>query len=629
MNILTKFSTRQKKLILYFLDSSIIIFALILSSFIMSYPKYTIFNELFFIFVISITIIKLTIFSIFGIYDFMWRYASKEEFIKVTISCIITTPIIFISNKLIQLFFNHSFILLRTIFIDLVLTILLIVGLRAILKSIYQFILERSVQNNNSAKKRVLIVGAGEAGNIIANEISRNPNSHWSIVGYIDDKKELIGRKIHQKPVLGTTDDLTYHIIKKQIEEIIIAMPTASSKTIRKIIDIANQNNIRCKTTPKLSDLIEGNLNINQIREVNIADLLGRNPIEIDTQSISQYVSNKVILITGAGGSIGSEICRQLIQYGPSKMIILDHSENNTYLIEQELQNIGNYATKLIPVVQDIKTKFLLENTFSKHKPEIIFHAAAHKHVPLMEDNLHEVIENNIHGTKNVIELADKYKIEKFVLISTDKAVNPTNVMGASKRVCELLVQAYSKKSKTIFSSVRFGNVLGSNGSVIPLFKNQIKKGGPVTITHPDITRYFMTIPEAVSLVIQTGEQSKGGEIFILDMGKPIKITELAKDLISLSGFKESEIPIKFTGLRPGEKLYEELFYNKNYAKKTDFNKILIGDKIETNKNIELILEEINTLLKHNTELKSKKTKEQLFNIVTLNTPSKTEFKKS
>ena len=330
----------------------------------------------------------------------------------------------------------------------------------------------------------------------------------------------------------------------------------------------------------KLSDIIEGNLTVNQIREVKIDDLLGRSPVHIDTKSISQYVSNKCILVTGAGGSIGSEICRQLIQYGPSKLILLDHSENSIYLIEQELQNIGNYTNKLIAIVQDIKTKYLLENTFKTHKPDLIFHAAAHKHVPLMEENIREVIENNIHGTKNLVELADTYNVSKFVFISTDKAVNPTNVMGASKRTCELLIQSYAKKSKTVFSSVRFGNVLGSNGSVIPLFKKQIKCGGPLTITHPDITRYFMTIPEAVSLVIQTGAQSIGGEIFILDMGSPIKILDLAKDLISLSGFKESEIPIKFTGLRSGEKLYEELFYNKKYIKKTEFNKIFIGDQI-------------------------------------------------
>ena len=616
MNLLTAFNTKEKKIILYFLDFIIITTSLAISTSLIFYPNLSHLNPTFFIISSLITLLKLSIFFIFGIYDYMWRYASKKEFLKVILACTSTVPILFFTNISTTIFLNTSYFSFRIIVINLILTIFWIVGARAILTSLYSFIVEKTAKNNDSPKKNVLIIGAGEAGHVIANEIIRNPYSKWKIQGFIDDKTELVGRKIHQIPVLGTTKQLNNLIKNKDINELIIAMPTASSNTIRSIIDTANQHGITCQTTPKLSDIIEGNLTINQIRNVKIEDLLGRSPVDINTQSISQYVSNKTILVTGAGGSIGSEICRQILRYGPSKLLLLDHAENSIYLIEQELQEIGNYTSKLIPIVQDIKIKFLLEKTFQKYRPNIIFHAAAHKHVPLMEDNVHEVIENNISGTKHIIELADQYETEKFVFISTDKAVNPTNVMGASKRVCELLVQTYSQKSKTIFSSVRFGNVLGSNGSVIPLFKRQINQGGPLTITHPDITRYFMTIPEAVSLVIQTGAQSLGGEIFILDMGAPIKILDLAKDLISLSGFNNNEIEIKFTGLRSGEKLYEELFYNKDNIKKTDFNKIFIGDKINTNTETAIILQTINELLDSNKNLNTEETKTQLFSLI-------------
>lgn len=616
MNLLTAFNTKEKKIILYFLDFIIILTSLAISTSLIFYPNLSHLNPTFFIISSSITLLKLSIFFLFGIYDYMWRYASKKEFLKVILACTCTVPILFFTNISTTIFLNTSYFSFRIIVINLILTIFWVVGARAILTSLYSFIVEKTAKNNDTPKKNVLIIGAGEAGHVIANEITRNPNSKWKIQGFIDDKTELIGRKIHQLPVLGTTKQLSNLIKNKHINELIIAMPTASSNTIRSIIDTANQHGITCQTTPKLSDIIEGNLTINQIRNVKIEDLLGRSPVDINTQSISQYVSNKTILVTGAGGSIGSEICRQILRYGPSKLLLLDHAENSIYLIEQELQEIGNYTSKLIPIVQDIKIKFLLEKTFQKYRPNIIFHAAAHKHVPLMEDNVHEVIENNIAGTKHIIELADQYETEKFVFISTDKAVNPTNVMGASKRVCELLVQTYSQKSKTIFSSVRFGNVLGSNGSVIPLFKRQINQGGPLTITHPDITRYFMTIPEAVSLVIQTGAQSLGGEIFILDMGAPIKILDLAKDLISLSGFNNNEIEIKFTGLRSGEKLYEELFYNKDNIKKTDFNKIFIGDKINANTETAIILQTINELLDSNKNLNTEETKTQLFSLI-------------
>lgn len=580
MNLLTAFNTKEKKIILYFLDFIIITTSLAISTSLIFYPNLSHLNPTFFIISSLITLLKLSIFFIFGIYDYMWRYASKKEFLKVILACTSTVPILFFTNISTTIFLNTSYFSFRIIVINLILTIFWIVGARAILTSLYSFIVEKTAKNNDSPKKNVLIIGAGEAGHVIANEIIRNPYSKWKIQGFIDDKTELVGRKIHQIPVLGTTKQLNNLIKNKDINELIIAMPTASSNTIRSIIDTANQHGITCQTTPKLSDIIEGNLTINQIRNVKIEDLLGRSPVDINTQSISQYVSNKTILVTGAGGSIGSEICRQILRYGPSKLLLLDHAENSIYLIEQELQEIGNYTSKLIPIVQDIKIKFLLEKTFQKYRPNIIFHAAAHKHVPLMEDNVHEVIENNISGTKHIIELADQYETEKFVFISTDKAVNPTNVMGASKRVCELLVQTYSQKSKTIFSSVRFGNVLGSNGSVIPLFKRQINQGGPLTITHPDITRYFMTIPEAVSLVIQTGAQSLGGEIFILDMGAPIKILDLAKDLISLSGFNNNEIEIKFTGLRSGENYTKNCFITKTILKKQTSTKFLLVTKL-------------------------------------------------
>ena len=433
---------------------------------------------------------------------------------------------------------------------------------------------------------RVLIIGAGCAGEMVVKELEKNPQLNKKAVAIIDDDITRVGDKIFGIDIVGTRKSILKVVKLYNIDEIIFSIANISKKGKKEIIDICKNTNCKIKTIPGIYEIIDGKVDIKQVRDVDIEDLLGREPIEVDFNLMGSYIQDSTILVTGAGGSIGSELCRQIANIRPKKLIMLDNYENNLYSIQQELIRKYGDSIKMIAVVASIREQKRMEKIFDKYRPEVVFHAAAHKHVPLMENSPGEAIKNNIFGTLNVAMLSSKYNVKRFLLISTDKAVNPTNVMGATKRAAEMIIQSLNEESRTEFVAVRFGNVLGSNGSVIPLFKKQIEEGGPVTVTHPNIIRYFMTIEEAVGLVIQAGGMAKGGEIFVLDMGEQVKILDLAKNLIKLSGFEpDVDIKIVFTGLRPGEKLYEELLMSEEGLLDTKHKKIFIGRPIDFDKN--------------------------------------------
>ena len=434
-------------------------------------------------------------------------------------------------------------------------------------------------------KKKVLIVGAGDAGTTILREIQTSNRLDICAVGFIDDDPHKLGTTILGVKVLGNSEQIEDIAKRTGAELIIIAIPTADAKTIKRISQLCLQTKCEVKTLPGLFQLIDGAVSVSRLRDVDVQDLLGREPVQVNLDEVMGYIEEQVVLVTGGGGSIGSELCRQIANHNPKQLIILDIYENNAYEIEQELKRrLPNL--NLLTLIASIRDSGKMDNVFKTYRPDIVFHAAAHKHVPLMETSPNEAVKNNILGTYKVVQAADKYGVKKFVQISTDKAVNPTNIMGATKRVCEMIIQAFSRKSKTQFVAVRFGNVLGSNGSVIPLFKKQIAEGGPVTLTHKDIIRYFMTIPEAVSLVLQAGAYANGGEIFVLDMGEQVKIYDLAVNLIKMSGFEPGkDIEIKITGLRPGEKLYEERLMAEEGMEKTANDRISIGKPIEMDDN--------------------------------------------
>jgi len=410
----------------------------------------------------------------------------------------------------------------------------------------------------NRGQERILIVGAGDAGEVISREIIRRPDL-GKLVGFVDDDKEKIGKRIHNRKVFGSVEDINDILEKEQINTVIIAIPTASGKEIKRIVDNIRNKEMKIKTLPGLYELVDGKVSVSRIRNIRIEDLLGREPVDLNLEEISGYLEGKRVMVTGGGGSIGGELARQICRFGPKSLVLLDHSENGLFHINLELK--GKWTgVEIELVVADIRDREKMERIFGKYRPEVVFHAAAHKHVPMMEYHPDEAVMNNIIGTKNVAELAERYGAERVVMISTDKAINPTSVMGASKRVAEMVVKDLGSKSNTKFVAVRFGNVLESNGSVVPMFKQQIAEGGPVTVTDREVKRYFMTLPEASQLVIQAGALGRGGEVFVLDMGEPIKVLDLAEELIRLSGFEVSEdIEIKIVGLRPGEKLFEEL----------------------------------------------------------------------
>jgi FlaA1/EpsC-like NDP-sugar epimerase len=428
-------------------------------------------------------------------------------------------------------------------------------------------------------------------------------------VAFIDDDPKKHKLKILGIPVVGNSSWISETVEKFQIENIVIAIPSLSKSELNRIFEECAKTKAKTQIIPKLEDLMTGKLSVNTFRDVEVEDLLGREPVELDITSISEYVAGKTVLVTGAGGSIGSEICRQICNFSPKSIVLVGHGENSIYQIDMELKNLYQNQIEVVPVIADIQDRKRIFGVMEKHQPDVVYHAAAHKHVPLMEYNPREAVKNNVFGTKNVAEAADTFGVHTFVMISTDKAVNPTNVMGSTKRIAEMIIQGLAQQSKTKFVAVRFGNVLGSRGSVIPLFKKQIKAGGPITVTHPDITRYFMTIPEASRLVIQAGSLAKGGEIFVLDMGEPVKIVDLAKNLIKLSGFTIEEIGIKFSGLRPGEKMFEELLNEKEIYPEPVYPKIFIGKAVLDQE------DEIEFLLNHFGDFSGDDIKEFVINL--------------
>lgn len=509
-----------------------------------------------------------------GCYSSLWRYAGAEELISIVVASISYAIPCMIVHRLI----GYNYPMLFYI-VNVILVIALTGGVRLSYRTGRRLTKISYIEDDIS---KVLLIGGGAAGNIVINEIKVNPQMKKRVVGILDDDLNKLGRKIHNIKILGTTDEVKKIVEENNIDEIIIAMANVSKEEKRVIIEKCQQTKCKLKTLPGIYEIIDGKVDIKKIRDVEIEDLLGREPIKTNLNEISNYIEEKVVLVTGGGGSIGSELCRQIASFNPKHLIIVDNYENNAYAIQQELIRKYGGSLNLSTIIASIREEVRMEEIFKEYRPEVVFHAAAHKHVPLMEKSPSEAIKNNIFGTYKVASLADKYNVRRFVLISTDKAVNPTNIMGATKRAAEMIIQTLNERSNTEYVAVRFGNVLGSNGSVIPLFKKQIEEGGPVTITHPDIIRYFMTIPEAVGLVIQAGAMAKGGEIFILDMGDPVKILDLANNLIRLSGFEPGvDIKIEYTGLRPGEKLYEELLMSEEGITKTENKKIFIGKPVD------------------------------------------------
>lgn len=519
-----------------------------------------------------LSLIAYYIFSyFFNLYWRDWEYASVYEVITV-VKCVSATVIV---STISGLAFFDTKVTWQFLIVCWLLLVISIGGVRLSMRVFREFFADTSVMEN---AKPTLIVGAGAAGTLLVRQMLMHPAMRMDPIAFVDDDPDKLRKDIYGVRILGAIKDIERIVDTMGITKVVIAMPSLPIKKLNEVYDVARKTGAECVILPNIDDVMSGNLHVQQLRNVEIEDLLGRDPVELDQTMIEKQLRGKKILVTGAGGSIGSEICRQVAKFKPKEIIILGHGENSIYQLNMEL--VGKYSQHftITPVIADVQDRKRIFEVMDKYKPDVVYHAAAHKHVPLMEINPREAVKNNILGTRNVAEAASHARVKSFVMVSTDKAVNPPNIMGATKRLCEMIVQDMATRSEhTKFVAVRFGNVLGSRGSVIPLFKKQIAEGGPVTVTHPDIVRYFMTIPEAAQLVIQAGSLARGGEIFVLDMGKPVKIVDLAKNLIRLSGFSEGDIEIKFTGLRPGEKMYEELLNEGEVNPKQVFPKIHIG----------------------------------------------------
>ena len=560
----------QHRIILAIIDIGVINISLYLSfalRFDNKIPQeyYTLFKETH----VVVTVIALCSFIFFNLYNRIWNYASVNELIAIvfatSFNSLTALGYTFMIGKTYPRSIYILFWLLLTTFVG---------GSRFILRT---FNGVTPMLRRPEGVRNVMVIGAGEAGSLVIQEFKKHPDLKMRPVVLIDDDVNKHGMRIHGVRVFGGRNIIPEMVQKKNIKEIVIAMPSIARLQIRVIVSICRETKCKLKIVPGVYEVLDGKVSINRIRDVKIEDLLGREPVKVNLEEISGYIKDKVVLVTGGGGSIGSELCRQIARFEPKALLIFDISENNVYSLEFDLSSLYP-DLKYTALIGSVRDRARLEYIFDKYRPNVVFHAAAHKHVPLMELNATEAIKNNVFGTLNVAEKADKFNAERFILISTDKAVNPTNIMGASKRIAEIIILMMSIKSRTVFSAVRFGNVLGSDGSVIPLFKKQIEKGGPVTVTHPEVTRYFMTIPEAVQLVIQAGAMAEGGEIFILDMGEPVKIADLARDMIRLSGLEPGvDIEIEYIGLRPGEKLYEELLLNEEGITATKYKKIYIA----------------------------------------------------
>lgn len=512
------------------------------------------------------------VFTVFHMYSSLWRFASVVELLYAVGAVVVSAFLQYIGTEHMNLEMPKSYPFLYG-FLLLIFTVSF--------RFSYRFgrIMLRNVEAElrGTDKTRVMVVGAGAAGYMIVREMKNSKHLHKKLMCIIDDDPVKVGTLLQGVKVAGKKEDIPRLVEKYRIDEIIIAIPTLTKEAKDTLLEICNSTSCHVLTLPAIYQLVNEEVSVSMLREVEIEDLLGREPVEMDQEDVRRFIKNRTVLVTGGGGSIGSELCRQIVEYKPNQLIIFDIAENTTYSLQQELKRKHPEFAPVV-LIGSVRNKERVDKIFETYHPDIVFHAAAHKHVPLMEDSPNEAIKNNVFGTWNIAEACDRYGTRKMVLISTDKAVRPTNIMGASKRLCELIVQAFAQFSKTEYAAVRFGNVLGSDGSVIPLFKKQIAEGGPVTVTHPDIIRYFMTIPEAVNLVLQCGALAHGGEVFILDMGKPVKIVDLAKKIIRLSGLKPGvDIEIKFTGLRAGEKLYEELLIDDASLKKTTKDRIFVA----------------------------------------------------
>lgn len=580
----------SKRRLLVFLVDIALIFGAFSLSFLLRFDFHIPANEyqLYLNGLYVILAVKPLVFFLSGLYKSLWRYASLQDGIElfkvVTLSSVLSAFLV--------LYLQHFSLYPRSIFF---LDWILLFAALATSRLVWRIYRETYIVPKQGTGLNTLIVGAGEAGSLLLKEMRRQIDSNYNIVGFIDDDPYKQGMRLNGVPVLGKIGQLKAAIRKYKIEDVIIAIPSEGARVVRGVVDHCERCSVRFKIVPDIKEIIDGRLKVSQIKDVEIEDLLGRDEAVLEENAVSKYLTGKKVLVTGAGGSIGAELCRQAARFSPSKLILFDNAETPLYHIEKELME--RYPElRIIPVIGDIRNMSRVAVLFEEFMPEVVFHAAAYKHVPMMEYNPVEAVTNNILGTRILADVAHRFNVANFVMISTDKAVNPTNIMGATKRTAEIYVQALAAKSATNFTTVRFGNVLGSNGSVVPLFKDQIKAGGPVTVTHPDVIRYFMTIPEAAQLVLQAGCIGTGGEIFVLDMGEPVKIVELAEELIRLSGFVPYEdIDIIFTGLRPGEKLFEELLIGGEGIKPTAHDKIRIAVSMATD--IELISREVDILI--------------------------------
>ncbi|MEH7464176.1 nucleoside-diphosphate sugar epimerase/dehydratase [Bacillus thuringiensis] len=598
---------RQRLSLLLLVDSLIVLSAIFFSYFLV--------NASFHVITLSSVISSITLLLshhlfafIYKLYKKAWEYASIGElliiFKAITFSIVITA--------IVQEVFLKG-IYFRLLVVTWMIHILLIGGSRFVWRMLRDVYFK-----NGDTKKRTLIIGAGSAGTMITRQLLKNNDTELLPVAFIDDNKKKHNLDILGIPVIGGVNQIERAVHDLNIESIIIAIPSLSKKGLNAIFKECSKTKAKTQILPMLEDLVTGKVSVNEFRDVQVEDLLGRDPVELDINSISGYVTDKVILVTGAGGSIGSEICRQIAKFNPKQLILLGHGENSVYSIEMELKELyGDTKITFVSEIADIQDYKKMISVMDQYRPHVVYHAAAHKHVPLMEYNPEEAVKNNLIGTMNVAEAASWHDVETFVMISSDKAVNPTSVMGATKRLSEMIIQHKDKMSHTKFVAVRFGNVLGSRGSVIPLFKKQIQKGGPVTVTHPDMVRYFMTIPEASRLVIQAGAVAKGGEIFVLDMGEPVKIVDLAKNLIKLSGNSIEEIGVEFTGMRPGEKLFEELLKNDEMNEKQIYPRIYVG------KETDVYIEEIEKIISTYSDLNKEELRNKLLHLANKRNVSK------
>ena len=596
-----------KRLFKYFMDGIVVNVAVAMAIFLGCELDFAVAIGQWRSFVLGVPLLGISFIALMyflGGYRVLWQWAgTRDRYIFAFKAVISALPYTLV----------HSFVAPQPYSVSVYIysVILIIVGLQ-VLRTCYKWIAKRRDRKSGPPqtdapnaeadrnKINVMIVGAGSAGNMLLQNIKNNPEFQgWHAACFVDDSDAKIGKTFGTVTIVGNCDSIPENVKKHNISLIIFAIPSCSNQRRAQILNICNSTGCKIKTLPSIGQMMDGNVGVKDIREVQVEDLLGRDPVSLDAQTVKSFVEGKTVMVTGGGGSIGSELCRQLAEYGAQKLIIFDIYENNAYDIQNELKT--RYpALELETLIGSVRDADRLSAVMEKYRPQVVYHAAAHKHVPLMEDSPNEAVKNNVFGTLNAVRAADKWGVERFILISTDKAVNPTNVMGATKRICEMIVQSYNRRSKTEYAAVRFGNVLGSNGSVIPLFKKQIAAGGPVTVTDPEIIRYFMTIPEAVSLVLEAGVHARGGEIFVLDMGQPVKILTLAENLIRLMGYTPYEdISIEFTGLRPGEKLYEEMLMKEEGLKDTANHLIYIGKPIELDEeHLFSTLEKIEAIMK-------------------------------